>query len=1012
MKTKRNLLLFFIIFVLTLILGACGGNGGNNGGKEDPPKPAFDVQPEEVNILVGEEEIIECTLTNALDPVNYSLNLEDVIKIVSSEDNIYIVKGLKEGEATITFTCGDLEKTVKVTVVQTKVLVTFKDGDTVLSSEKIDKGSSAIAPEPLGREGYEFVGWDKSFDKVNEDLVINAKYEKLYYITYNPNGGIIGDNAPKSYKKGDNFELPTPNKAQTDFLGWSSTEGGTDYIKSIKKDMEGDLVLYANYEEAKNFKVTFDFNGGNSNEQYLADPSYGLVLTLDNYNTVKGSYWSGGYDNYLYITNQSSDPAATFSDRVYVGLNDETGLYEVLSVLTSGPSSWPKGADYVITFSETYKNHNVSHEVVMKLQVGDIVVFEEDFTTVITKTSTKGVKAYFFSGDAKAQTLQQELKVRSKLPVATKLGYDLEGWYDANGIKIESCQELYNNAKLKANWVEKTPVTGILINDIPEDMISGETFQIDAKVTPTDAYFQDVYFLSSNKDIVSVDEKGKLVAKNCGEVTITIYDYMKKAPVTKTIKVYPIDSINISFSDNYNGVLNVNETVMLTPRALGKDVSGIKFTYKSSDESILSVSADGLVKALKEGTATIIITDNRGTVHTLEIGVTVSALPIATKLDQVLALIANNNFAVTPVGNACLYDDYNERYYKATYGSVNNFLFEDFTVNNTFLEQGRKAVQAAIAKDPKDSHFRDPADTIEFVTVHDTATLTGDARGTADMMAIDGTSIHYVVGNYEVFSVIPEEYVAFHAGDGTSYAFSWTDTLVPATDDSQPEYAIVNVEGVAYLSINGVTTSIKLPIGSNMELTHLGPVYTVKNGTYWIGPLWYSSDYGYIGSKGGNNNSIGIEMEVNTGGNQYDTWLRTAKLVADICVRNNLPLSRIKQHNTWTGKYCPQCLISGGNWWEFIDMVKVNYEIMKNYNDVTITCESNNPDILADNGTIKAAPEVTTTVSYTVTVSLGGESKSMTLYSVVPGACTWDQWNGRYPSSQVWNGGKFNYYVK
>ncbi len=1005
MKTKKCLLVFFMLFVFALVLIACGT-------KEPSRQPKLEIKTKEISILVGEQADLEFTLVDALDPVGFSCTPQDVIEIAPKNESAFTVKGLKEGEVNVKITCGDLYATVTVTVIKNTVVVTFKDGNKVLSTQEIAKGASATAPSDPVKEGYEFVGWDKSFDNVTEDLVVTAKFEQLFKISYNPNGGALGEDVPTTYKKGDSFDLPIPGKAQTNFLGWSSTKDGTDYIKKISPDTEGDLTLYANYEEATNFKVNFDFNGGNSSDQYLQDTSDALSLTIDNYNGVKGSYWGGAYANYLFITNQSSDPAATFSDRIYIGQNTETGLYEIMSILVSGASSWPKGANYVIVFSSSYKNHAPNHEIVMQLEVGDIVVFDDDFTTAITKTGTKTVKAYFFKGDAKTQTLQQELKVKSKMPSPARLGYTFDGWYDANGVKIESSEDLYNNATLKANWIEKTPVTSIELNNIPEEMICGEVFQINAKVKPSDAYFQNVYFQTANKDIVSVDANGKLVANSCGEVVITIYDYMKKAPVIKTIKVYPVDSIDISFSDDYNGVLNVNDTLQLTPKAFGKDVSGIKFTYKSSDESVLSVSADGLVKALKEGVATIIITDNAGTAHTLEIGVTVNALPVATKLDQVLALIANNNFAVVQAGNACLYNDGTERYYKATYGSVNNFLFEDFVVNNTYLEQGRKAAQGEIDKDPSDGHFRDPADTIEFVTVHDTATLTGNVKNTASSMAVSGTSIHYTVGNNEIYSAIPEEYVAYHAGDSTGYSFSWTDTKVPATDDSQPEFTIENVEGVAYLGINGTKTSIKLPTGSNMRLTHLGPAYTVKNGTIWIAPLWYSSDYAYIGSKGGNNNSIGIEMQVNISGNMYDTWLRTAKLVADICIRNNLALSRVKQHNTWTGKNCPQCLISGGNWWDFMDMVKVNYEIMKNYSDVKIEFESNNTDILDDNGTIKAFPTVTTTVSYTVKVSLGSESKSITLYSVVPGTCTWEQWNGSYPSSQIWNNGKFDLNAK
>ena len=57
--------------------------------------------------------------------------------------------------------------------------VTFKDWDgTVLSTEEVAIGESASAPAIIeGREGFEFIGWDKDFSKVTEDMTVTAQYE-------------------------------------------------------------------------------------------------------------------------------------------------------------------------------------------------------------------------------------------------------------------------------------------------------------------------------------------------------------------------------------------------------------------------------------------------------------------------------------------------------------------------------------------------------------------------------------------------------------------------------------------------------------------------------------------------------------------------------------------------------------------------------------------------------------------------------------------------------------------
>ena len=58
-----------------------------------------------------------------------------------------------------------------------KYTVTFKDGETVLQTEKVQHGSAATEPKKPEKDGKTFVGWDKKFDNVTSDLTINAVYD-------------------------------------------------------------------------------------------------------------------------------------------------------------------------------------------------------------------------------------------------------------------------------------------------------------------------------------------------------------------------------------------------------------------------------------------------------------------------------------------------------------------------------------------------------------------------------------------------------------------------------------------------------------------------------------------------------------------------------------------------------------------------------------------------------------------------------------------------------------------
>ena len=59
-----------------------------------------------------------------------------------------------------------------------KYTVIFKDydGSVLKAQENVDYNTSATAPSNPTRDGYTFVGWDKSFDNVTEDLVVTAQY--------------------------------------------------------------------------------------------------------------------------------------------------------------------------------------------------------------------------------------------------------------------------------------------------------------------------------------------------------------------------------------------------------------------------------------------------------------------------------------------------------------------------------------------------------------------------------------------------------------------------------------------------------------------------------------------------------------------------------------------------------------------------------------------------------------------------------------------------------------------
>jgi len=139
----------------------------------------------------------------------------------------------------------------------------------------------------------------------------------------------------------------------------------------------------------------------------------------------------------------------------------------------------------------------------------------------------------------------------------------------------------------------------------------------------------------------------------------------------------------------------------------------------------------------------------------------------------------------------------------------------------------------------------------------------------------------------------------------------------------------------------------------------------------------------YLG--GGNRNGIGIETGVNQDADVYRTWQRTAKFGTDLLIKYNLPLTNMRYHNDFSGKNCPQTMRNAGLIPLFEEMKATEYRINKDFAGAEITLVSDNLEYVDNTGRVIKMPDRALTVSYTVTVTYGGETVSRIFYSYLPG---------------------------
>ena len=174
-------------------------------------------------------------------------------------------------------------------VVHNQNVVTFLDHDgTVITTQKVEYGKNAVAPNVPQRKGYQFAGWDKSLENIKEPTEITATYEvEKYTIKYYDVGG-------KNVLSAETVEYqgqanPPTNYTITEgyvFSGWqiSFDSVGTDY-----NCVDGDMTLIATEKWANlNLPIT--------------------IAVSDAYRDTTATYYSAD----LTITNHDSENAKNF----------------------------------------------------------------------------------------------------------------------------------------------------------------------------------------------------------------------------------------------------------------------------------------------------------------------------------------------------------------------------------------------------------------------------------------------------------------------------------------------------------------------------------------------------------------------------------------------------------------------------------------------------------------------------------------------------------------------------
>ena len=623
----------------------------------------------EKGMLLGESVIIQPSaipITADLDEGEWSSSNPKV----ASVDQDGKVTGLSEGTAFIIFDVSGIQKVCKVDVCKEWIYnVTFNAGGGTGSMEPMN-----------GLRGNEIY-------LVTANTFSNGKlkFSKWQYINRQGSIQYIYDGEPISDlgEPGETVELratwyqpeiPGINVKPTSGSTVRGQSGATAYVYadetgdsmsdtwyaisqySLKKG--GSVVKsgsYTNSETAPRSVSVGKLEAGTYTLTWKSCSAYrvwsGYMSTSGRY--IYDYYWDTSSVNQYTKTIIVSDPAIEAPEKVTItnstvdGVENiyylKNGEIKIPVTVKSGDITLVEGRDYSVTYSNisepgegtiiitgkgNYYGKITKHFWVAENESTKISLFNEQ-----TEVSGLDVKAY----NGKAQTLSN-IKVKIGSTVL-KQGTDYSVSYKnntnaGNARVLITGKGLFKDTLEPVFVIEPTSITKATVTGIGNKVYTGSA------IKPVPSLKIGTVTLKNNTDY-SVSYKNNT---NVGTASVTITGKGNyKGTVTKQFSILPISVISVKLNKAAQ-TITAGKTATLTATVSPANATNKKVTWKSSNTTVATVSAKGVVTAKKTGTAKITATAADGSKKSAVCTITVKPSTIAVtgvKLDKTKLTMGN-----------------------------------------------------------------------------------------------------------------------------------------------------------------------------------------------------------------------------------------------------------------------------------------------------------------------------------------------------------------------------------
>ena len=779
--------------------------------------------------------------------------------------------------------------------------------------------------------------------------------------------------------------------------------------------------------ENLSYKITYNLNGGEwSNDKYtydecvkdlvadlaayygkeitstnVADSTYGASITMSDFFFTHETYstkWAWLAEFMMETRKNDANQSSGYTN--LANKDDRTWRFEVQAFTSKVVPAWPYGSDYSIqSVQDAYKE---AAEFKTLYSAGPTSYVDGESTSLVNPIYNKCVFLYWVD--------QNDKIYYNTIPTNVSGDLTLTAVYD-NIVNVSS----------------------VVFENLVDTIEIIDTYQLKWEIKPLDATNKTLTFSSSNNSIFTVDANGLITPISIGTATLrVVVEGNTELNFTQEITIIPI--AQFVFSYETTSYTTVGESIKINNYYLEGNTKTTDLNWESKNPNIATVE-NGVVTGVNTGTATI--RSSLKTNPNTYVDFTITVLPDSLSDIAKIIVDAHNSNIFTRYD--LLVGTKNEGdygYLKDMIGSVSDLLYNNpLEIDTKYLATGN-ANKVYFENSIVDNG-------LEFITVHYTGNFASGAdtdNNASYFASASNVSIHYVTGNHgkysdgsissQIYQVLDHAHGAYHAGDSSAIdhvgEFKWLPTGVQYDGCN-----LLDVEFSAsndfYYEINGKKTSVALPQPWNYDERNTDHIFnsngtissqsdysspftnrspesffndqgfpiTVINGEYYLGTTWWCYTQireGRICGSGGNRNSIGIEACVNKGTDVWQTYQKTAQLVAKLIYDNQLDISRVKGHHFFTAKNCPQPLLENDMeiWYEFIDQVIIERQLLglNNTSRYQISMEViENSNYTNSYGRITNQPLKSSVITYKVIINdtVNNTTEEIVLSSIVEG---------------------------